>query len=99
MRLREISVHYCCTFFLPMTIKLVGIKEFRRNLTKYSKEARSKNVYFIVMRHSQPIMKVMPVTQKELELEKLRADIAEARAQARRGEGYSSAEIRSLLGI
>ena len=82
-----------------MTTKLIGIKEFRRNLTKVSKEAQTKNVYFIVMRHSKPVMKVLPMTRKELELEKLRADIAEARAQARRGEGHSSAEIRSMLGL
>lgn len=82
-----------------MTTKLIGIKEFRRNLTKFSKEAQTKKVCFIVMRHSEPVMKVLPMTRKELELEKLRADIAEARAQARRGEGYSSAEIRSMLGI
>lgn len=82
-----------------MITKLIGIKEFRRNLTKFSKEAQTKKVYFIVMRHSEPVMKVMPMTRKELELEKLKADIAEARAQARRGEGYSSAEIRAMLGI
>lgn len=33
------------------------------------------------------------MTRKELELEGLKADIAEARAQARRGEGYTSAEV------
>lgn len=82
-----------------MTTRLIGIKEFRRNLTKLSREAQTKNVYFIVMRHSVPVMKVMPMTQKDLELDKLRADIAEARAQAKRGEGYSSAEIRTMLGI
>lgn len=82
-----------------MTTKLIGIKEFRRNLTKVSKEVQTKKVYFIVMRHSEPVMKVMPMTRKELELEKLRADIAEARAQARRGEYFTMEEIKKEFGI
>lgn len=82
-----------------MTTKLIGIKKFRQNLTKISKEARTKNMHFIVMRHSVPQFRVMPMTRKELEYEQLKADIAEARAQVRRGEGYSSDEVRAMLGI
>ncbi|MEK7591627.1 MAG: hypothetical protein AAB489_05490 [Patescibacteria group bacterium] len=82
-----------------MTTKFIGIKKFRRDLTKVTKEARSKNVHFIVMRHSVPVLRVSPMTHKELELEQLKADIAEARAQARRGEGFSSDEVRVMLGI
>ncbi|OGJ57002.1 hypothetical protein A3H22_03650 [Candidatus Peribacteria bacterium RIFCSPLOWO2_12_FULL_55_15] len=82
-----------------MTTRLIGIKQFRRDLTKLSKEARTKNVHFIVMRHSVPQFRVSPMTRKELEYEQLKADIAEARAQVRRGEGYSSDEVRAMLGI
>lgn len=82
-----------------MTTKLIGIKQFRRDLTKLSKEARTKNVHFIVMRHSVPQFRVTPMTRKEIEYEQLKADIAEARAQAHRGEGYSSDEVRKMLGI
>lgn len=82
-----------------MKTKLIGIKQFRRDLTKLTKEARTKNVHFIVMRHSVPMFRVSPMTQKELELEQLKADIAEARAQVKRGEVYSSKEVRKMLGI
>ena len=82
-----------------MTTRLIGIKQFRRDLTKLSKEARTKNVHFIVMRHSVPQFRVSPMTRKELEYDQLKADIAEARAQVRRGEGYSSDEVRAMLGI
>lgn len=82
-----------------MTTKLIGIKEFRRNLTKFSREAQKKDVHFIVMRHSVPLMRVSPLSCKELELEQLKADIAEARAQIKRGEVYSLEEIKTELGI
>lgn len=82
-----------------MTTKLIGIKQFRRDMTKVTKEARAKNVHFIVMRHSVPQFRVSPMSRKEIEFEQLKADIAEARAQARRGEGYSSDEVRKMLGI
>ena len=82
-----------------MKTKLIGIKQFRRDLTKITKEARTKNVHFIVMRHSVPMFRVSPMTRKELELEQLKADIAEARAQARRGEGYTSDEVRAMLAV
>ncbi len=80
-----------------MTTKLIGIKQFRRDLTKLTKEARTKNVHFIVMRHSVPQFRVSPMTRKELELEGLKADIAEARAELKRGEGYTCEEILKEL--
>lgn len=82
-----------------MTTKLIGIKKFRQNLTKISKEARTKNVHFIVMRHSVPQFRVTPMTRKELEYEQLKANIAEARAQVKRGDVYSTDELRKMLGI
>lgn len=82
-----------------MKTKLIGIKKFRQNLTKISREAQTKNVHFIVMRHSVPQFRVTPMTRKELEYEQLKADIAEARAQARSGDGYTSDEVRAMLGI
>ena len=82
-----------------MTTKLVGIKEFRKNLTKFSKEAQTKNVHFIVMRHSVPLMRVSPMSAKELELEQLKADIAEARAQIKRGEFFTLEEVQKEFGI
>ena len=82
-----------------MTTKLIGIKQFRLDLTKVTNEARTKNVHFIVMRHSVPQFRVSPMSRKELELEQLRADIAEARAQIKRGDSYTMEEIKKEFGI
>ncbi len=82
-----------------MKTKLIGIKQFRRDLTKLTKEARTKNVHFIVMRHSVPMFRVSPMTRKELELEQLKVDIAEARAQVKRGEVYTLKEIEEEFDI
>ena len=82
-----------------MTTKLIGIKQFRQNMTKLWKQGQKQNVRFIVMHHSVPVMKVEPMTEKELLLEKLAADIAEAREQVKRGETYTTEEVRRMLGL
>ncbi len=82
-----------------MTTRLIGIKQFRQNLTKIWKENRKKGVRFIVMHHSVPIMKVEALDGNDLLLEQLALDIAEARKQGVRGEGRTSAEVRNILGL
>lgn len=79
--------------------RFIGIKEFRKNLSKLSKEARKKKTCFIVMSHSVPMMKVTPLTAEEASLEQLTKDIAEARAQYKRGEYYTTEELRKSLGL
>ena len=51
------------------------------------------------MNHSVPLWKVTPVSEREAGLEQLARDIAEARAQHARGEGYTSEELRKSLGL
>lgn len=82
-----------------MTTRFIGIKEFRQNMSKLSKEAKKKKICFIVMHHSVPMMKVTPVTEREAALEQLARDVAEARAQHARGEGYTTEEVEALLGL
>ena len=79
-----------------MTTKFIGIKEFRQNMSKLSK---GKNVCYIIMNHSVPVMKVTPVSKREAALEQLARDIAEARAQHARGEGYTAEEMEKMLGL
>ena len=82
-----------------MTIKTIGIKEFRKNITSIWKEARKKKIKYIVLYHAKPIMEVSPINEDELLLEKLAAEIAEAREQVKRGEVYSDKEVRKILGL
>jgi len=67
-------------------------------MTQLLKEARKKNIHFVVMRHSEPIAHIWPVKAKRMRsLEELEADIAEARRQAARGEGYTTEEMLTMI--
>lgn len=82
-----------------MTTKIIGIKEFRQNITSIWKEAKKSNIRYIVMYHSEPVFEVNPIQGKELVLEGLAKDIAEAREQVEKGEVYSQEEIMKEFGL
>jgi len=52
-----------------MDTKLIGIKKFRQNFTKIWKEAKEKNICYIVMHHSVPVLEVKPIDAVDLILE------------------------------
>ena len=94
-----IGGHYSVHYF-RMTTRTVGIKEFRDNMTKFLREGQKKNIHFVVMRHGEPVANVMPLKKaKRQTLEGLEQELAEARAQADRGELYTSTEVRKMLGL
>lgn len=82
-----------------MTVKTIGIKEFRKNITSIWKEARKKKIKYIVLYHAEPVMEVSPINKKEMMLEKLAAEIAEAREQVKRGEVYTEEEVMKKFGL
>jgi len=88
-----------------MTTKLIGVKEFAKNLSKILNESQQNNVHFIVMRHSEPVANITPVkkkrknTKKEIALEELAKEIEEARKDYREGRYYTEEEICKDLGI
>lgn len=82
-----------------MTTKIVGIKDFRENITSIWREARKKNIRYIVMYHSTPIFEVNPLNEDEFIIEELSRDVAKAREQVKSGEVYSEAEVYKKLGI
>jgi len=82
-----------------MTTKIIGIKEFRKNITNIWKDIKRKNVRFIVMHHSTPVLEVNPIHEDRLVLEKLANEIQEAREQMKKGEVYSEAEVYKELGL
>lgn len=77
-----------------MTTRVIGIKEFRQNLTKLSKQ---KNVRFIVMHHSVPVMKAEPIDEDELILEKFAEQIDQGLKDAAEGNYISSESLRKEL--
>lgn len=94
------------TFFLvPMTTKIIGVKELAQNLSKLLKLSNEKNIHFIVMKHGTPIANITPtkkyVTDQDMidegiDIEQLKIDVAEARAE--RG-GYTTEQVRDMLGL
>jgi hypothetical protein len=82
-----------------MTTKIIGIKDFRKNITSIWKEAREKNISYIVMHHTVPIFKVDPIDEEEMILENLVKDVEEAREQVKKGQTYGESEVYKKLGI
>ncbi|MDP2625110.1 MAG: hypothetical protein Q8P27_02895 [Candidatus Peregrinibacteria bacterium] len=82
-----------------MTTKLIGIKQYRENITMLWKEAREKNIRYIVMYHSTPIFEVNPLTEENITLEQLVTDVQEARQQVKRKEVYTPEEVYKKLGL
>lgn len=46
-----------------MNTKLITLSDYRKNLSKYSKEAREQNLLYIVMVHGKPVLEVKPVRE------------------------------------
>ncbi len=80
-----------------MTTQTIGIKEFRQNMTKLYRKAQKQNICFIVMNHQEPVMRVEPIDEDQLILEKYADEIDEALEQVKRGETYSAEEVRAFL--
>jgi hypothetical protein len=82
-----------------MTTKIIGIKDFRNNITHIWKDSQKKQIRYIVMHHSKPILEVTPIDEEEMILENLIEEIEKARKQVKKGELYSETEVYKKLGI
>ena len=82
-----------------MTTKLIGVKEFRQNISELYKKAIKDDIQYIVLNRNQPIFKVSPLSEKDTIIEKLAIDIEEAREDVRKGRVYDFEEICNELGL
>ena len=82
-----------------MTTRFVGMKDFRQNLSAYTKKAKKYNICYIVLRKNVPMLKVQGVDEKEIARARLAEEIHEAREQVKRGEVYTLEEVRKSLGL
>lgn len=80
-----------------MTTRTIGIKEFRKNMTKLYRKAQKENICFIVMNHQEPVMRVEPIDEDELILEKYAEEIQESLEHVKRGETYSLEEVMKVI--
>jgi PHD/YefM family antitoxin component YafN of YafNO toxin-antitoxin module len=82
-----------------MTTKLIGIKEFRQNVTKLYKQAQTKNIQYVVLNRNQPIFKVSPLSEKDTIIEKLAIDVEEARNDIKNGRVFDFEDVCNELGL
>ncbi len=82
-----------------MTTKLIGVREFRENMTTLYDQAIKNNWRFVVLNRNQPIFKIEPLKKKDASLEKLSKEIEEAREDVKKGRLYTVEEIRKKLDL
>ncbi len=82
-----------------MTTKLIGVKEFRQNISELYKKARKDNIQYVVLNRNKPIFKVSPLSEKDTIIEKLASDIQEAREDVKKGRVYDFDEVCNELGL
>lgn len=63
-----------------MVTKLIGVKEFRQNISAYYKKSLKNNWQYIILNRNEPMFEVRPI-KKGTTLEKLHANIAKARLE------------------
>ncbi|MBI2426714.1 MAG: hypothetical protein HYV34_02610 [Candidatus Kerfeldbacteria bacterium] len=80
------------------TTRIIGLKEFRSNITSLWKEARKKKISYIVLNHSQPVLRVEPIFNDQASLDQLLADISEARKQVKEKKVISEKKLYKKLG-
>ncbi len=68
-------------------------------MAKYSAKARKYGWRYVVLSRNKPIFEVKPLSDKEAILEKLAADVAEARQQWRDGKGIPLEKALKSLGL
>lgn len=82
-----------------MTTKIIGIRDYRKNITSLWKEAREKNIRYIIMYHSKPVFEVNPLQDEDELIEVLRKDIEKAREQAKKGKIVSHEALMAEFGL
>lgn len=83
---------------MRMTTLLVGLKEFRANLTDLTKRIKDGQTRLIVLSQNKPILEVRSIEPgTEFILEDYIPQISLARQQIKEGKVYSPDEVRKKL--
>ncbi len=82
-----------------MTTQLIGVKEFRQNIAGYARRARTRGQRYIVLNRNAPLFEVRPLGPEDAALEKLVADVAEARFQSRHGKVTPLKDVMREFGL
>ena len=75
-----------------MITKLIGIKEFRQNISDFTQKAQKGDVRYIIMNRNKPLFELKPF-EDDQELENIFADIIVAKEDIKKGRVYSQDDI------
>ena len=78
-----------------MTTKFIGVKEFRQNMSKISKQAKKNNQRLIVLNNNKPIFELRPLNEKEVILENLVAEVQEGLKDMEKGLVYDHLDTQN----
>ncbi len=76
-----------------MTTRTIGVKEFRQNMAKLYKKGRKGKVFFLVMNHQKPVMRVEMLDEDHMILEKFLPQIERGLADYKKGKFYTADQI------
>jgi len=82
-----------------MKTKFVGMKDFRQNMSQYTKEANLKNIRIIVLNKNVPVLEVNPIDEKEYAYMKLSKELKESELQIAEGKSSSQEEVMEEFGL
>ena len=75
-----------------MITKLIGIKEFRQNISDFTQKAQKGNGRYIIMNRNKPLFELKPFKDDQ-DLENIFADIIVAKEDIKKGRVYSQDDI------
>lgn len=75
------------------------MKDFRQNMSKYTKEANVKNIRIIVLKKNVPVFEVNPIDEKEYAYLKLSEELEKSEEQIKKGKSYSQKEVMEEFGL
>ena len=82
-----------------MTTKIIGLKEFRQNLSSYTQKINGGDICLIVLNKNRPVLKVFPISEGEFILEHYVQEVAQARQEVKNGKVKSLKQVRKNLGL
>lgn len=81
-----------------MTIKFIGIKDFRQNISDYIQRAQNSDTRFIVMNRNKPLFEIKPFAEDEY-LDSFVASVLKAEAEVQAGKFHTEEEVMKELGV
>lgn len=84
-----------------MTTRFVGLKEFRANIAKITQDAIKRHQTVIILKKNRPICELTPLVGDEegIYRPEFVRGILEAERQIKKGQVYTSAQVRKYLGL